>query len=195
VYDARLNIDTAECVELEDLSISSDRKQFGMPYGPTPTWAFRKLMATLQLPKESTFVDVGCGKGKALLLATDYGFQRAVGLEFSHELCEVAKRNVAAYRKKRGEAADIEIVECDAADYQIRDDESVFYLSNPFDGNVMADFLGNVVASLARRPRRIWLIYHQLTCRDVVEGLGIFRQIGEYTFVVLGVPFVVYSNE
>lgn len=195
VYDARLNTDTAEYVGLEDLSISSGRKQLGMPYEPTRGRPFRKLMATLQLPKGSTFVDVGCGKGKVLLLAADYGFQRVVGLEFSHELCEVARKNVAAYRERRSGAADVEIVECDAAHYQIRDDESVFYMFNPFDGNMMAGFLGNVVASMERRPRRVWLIYHNPTCRDVVEGLGVFRQVGEYSFVVLGVPFVVYSNE
>jgi len=195
VYDARRNTDTAGCLELDDLSISSGRKQFGMPYEPTSSWPFRKLMDTLQLPKECTFVDVGCGKGKVLLLAADYGFQKIVGLEFSHELCEVAEKNVAAYQDRREQAADIEVVECDAADYLIRDDENVFYMFNPFDGNVMAAFLDNVLSAVARRPRRVWLIYHNATCRDVIDGLSAFRQVGEYTFAVLGVPFVVYSNE
>jgi len=193
-FDAGLHTDTAEHVPLEDLSIGSDHKPSGMPYEPTSARAFRKLMSILDLPKDSTFVDVGCGKGKVLLLAADHGFQKVVGLEFSHELCDVASKNVALYLDQPRRAADVEVVECDAAHYEVRDDECVFYMFNPFDGDVMASFLGNVVSSLERRPRRAWLIYHNPTCRDIVEGLGIFHQIGEYTFVAMGMPFSVYAN-
>jgi SAM-dependent methyltransferase len=51
---------------------------------------------------EFTFIDIGCGKGRALLLASKFGFQRILGLELSSRLVAVAKTNISKYQRRTG---------------------------------------------------------------------------------------------
>src|SRR5580698_4756503 len=43
------------------------------------------------------FVDLGSGKGRALLLASDYPFREIIGVELSPELDRIARANIARY--------------------------------------------------------------------------------------------------
>lgn len=115
-------------------------------------------MSVLALPKETAFVDMGCGKGKALLLACEYGFRRVVGVEFSAELCEIARTNLARYAQRSGFRGAAQIVHGDVLEYAIHD-ESVFFLYNPFNAVVLRALLANIGRSVRRLPRRVWLVY------------------------------------
>ena len=63
------------------------------PYQPVPPEQFREMMAALAVYLDQvsnfsqfTFIDIGSGKGRALLLATEYGFSRIIGIELLPEL-------------------------------------------------------------------------------------------------------------
>lgn len=191
-FDFRHGTDTAGHVQLAELDIDHEHKSAGMPYEPTPPGPFRRLIKLVDLPRDGVFVDVGCGKGRVLLLAAEHGFKRVVGVEFSPELCEVARSNAAIFMKRAKRVAQIEVVETDAVAYEIREEEDVFFMFNTFDVEVMVKFLANLAQSLGKHPRKLWLIYHNPTCADLVEGLGIFQRVGEYTLTLFGDPFVVY---
>ncbi|WP_207485311.1 class I SAM-dependent methyltransferase [Arenibaculum pallidiluteum] len=158
LFDAVLGVETSAPVELDGLSISSPNRHLGVSYVPTRVRAFRMLMRRLGLPYGGVFVDFGCGKGRALFAAASHPFHRIVGVEFAPELCEICRRNVDAFRCRRRGRAVFEIVEADAANYAVRDDENVFFFFNPFRDAVMVSVLRNIDASLRRRPRRVWLI-------------------------------------
>ena len=192
-FDLRYGTDTLNLIELEDLDIESPTKPNGMRYEPTRARPMRRFLRAMAFPKDSTFVDFGCGKGRVLLVASDYGFKRVVGIEFSPQLCEQARRNLAIYRGKTGTRSDVEIVECDVLDYKIRDDETTFFFFNPFDAGVMGQVLSNIVASHKKHPRRIWLIYHYPEFGEVLDREDFFVKLGSYTFG--GGEFAVYTNQ
>src|SRR3984957_17090364 len=48
------------------------------------------------------FVDLGSGKGRALLLASDYPFREIIGVELSPELDQIARANIAHYAAATG---------------------------------------------------------------------------------------------
>jgi predicted RNA methylase len=191
-YDIRFGTNTVRCIELYELEIKSENKYRGRFYQPTSARAFKALMNILDFPSDSVFVDLGAGKGKVLLMARDYGFKRVVGVEFSHELCEIAKRNLSVYRRKAVADVDVEIIESDVVDYEIKDEENVFFLYNPFDPVVMSSVLRNVDKSLEKKPRRIWLIYLTPVHRDVIERHRGFAKLGEY--ILGGSEFIVYVS-
>ena len=191
-FDFTHGTDTASHVQLAELHIDHEHKSFGTAYQPTLPGAFRKLMKLVDLPRDGVFVDVGCGKGRVLLLAAEEGFGRVVGVEFSHELCEIARDNAEIFMKRGKGGAHIEVVESDAVAYEIKEDENVFFMFNAFDAEVMEKFLMSLARSFEQHPRKLWLIYHNPTCADAVEGLGIFQRTGEYTLTLFGDPFVVY---
>jgi cyclopropane fatty-acyl-phospholipid synthase-like methyltransferase len=75
-FDLRYGTDTMRRVEKDALPGSSS-------YSATKARGFRTLMRKLDLPKASVFVDLGSGKGRVLLLAAQYGFEKVVGVEYS----------------------------------------------------------------------------------------------------------------
>lgn len=168
-FDLRYGTDTRASVELKNLTIESENKARGVGYQPSTPALFHRIMRLVALPPGSVFVDVGCGMGRALLMAASYDFKRIVGIEFSPALCAIARRNVEIFRRRTGVATPIEIIEADVAEYDIRNDQNVFYMFNPFDDVVMESLLDRIEQSRARTPRVIWLVYLYPTRRHVIE--------------------------
>jgi SAM-dependent methyltransferase len=181
-FDVRYGTDTSEPVRLAGLLISSPNKARGVDYSATKPRVFARFMKPVRAPPGSVFVDLGCGKGRVLLLAANHGFKSVVGVEFSPELCRTARSNIAAYRRLISPSTEFEIIEGDVSDYQMRDDETVFFLFNPFDAMVMTAVLDKIEASCQRNPRPIWLIYYNPVCRDVVERRSTFRTVSEVKY-------------
>ncbi|MFQ5511346.1 MAG: class I SAM-dependent methyltransferase [Candidatus Krumholzibacteriia bacterium] len=192
-FDIRHGTDTLDIVELEGLQVESGNKASGMRYEPTRARPLRRLLQAMAFPKAGGFIDFGCGKGRVLLVASAYGFERVVGVEFSPQLCRSARENLARFQAKTGAGGTVEIVECDVVDYPVRDDDTTFFLFNPFDGKVLAKVIANIVSSNRKCARTVWLIYHNPEFRRVVEEEPFFKRLGSYTFG--GGEFVVYTNE
>jgi SAM-dependent methyltransferase len=193
LFDFRYGTSTGGWIPASQLQINSANVEHSVRYQPTKTWPFRKLLKTLSFPNHSVFVDVGAGKGKALLIASRFGFERLTGIEFAHDLCDIARFNIDAYRKRSGCHELFEIIESDVVDYVIRRDENVFYLYNPFDEVVLRNFLHNIKKSIDQYPRRVWLIYHIAEHSNVVDNHGLFATRTEYS--IGGTEFVVYERE
>jgi SAM-dependent methyltransferase len=182
-FDLKYGTNTTRRVQLPDLDdIEGENKQRGVNYVPTKMGPFIKVMDALHFPPGSVFVDLGCGKGRPLLLASGYPFQRIVGVEFSHRLCEEARKNWSTYQRKRGVRAEVEIIEADVVDYELKDDENVFYMFNPFDAEVVGKILKNIGSSIERRKRTIWLIYNNPKWHDAVIESGLFVRTGAFSF-------------
>jgi Histone methylation protein DOT1 len=67
---------------------------FHSPYQPTDPALFRQMMAELPIDfPEFIFVDLGSGKGRTLLLASEYAFRRIIGVEIVTELHRAAEEH------------------------------------------------------------------------------------------------------
>mgnify|MGYP002624014150 CR=1 FL=1 len=164
-WDWRLGIETSRLIEVEDLSAPAHLKRGAMRYQPTGGRAFRRAMRVVQPGPDDVLVDFGCGKGRVLLLAARYPFRAGRGVEFSPPLAEAARAHAArAAHEER-----IEVITGDAGDYAFRDDETVIFLYNPFGPDVLERVLARLLASVGRKPRSVWLVYHQPEFAAVVE--------------------------
>ena len=82
-----------------------------MRYQPSDPDDFRSLVEALPFDlTDYVFVDLGSGKGRILLLASRYPFRGVVGVEFAHELNEVAERNIALSANHRRRCHDVRTV-------------------------------------------------------------------------------------
>ncbi len=99
-FDLIYGTDTAGWVTVDALDITDEDKKHSVRYQPTRVRHVRKLLSELSLPPGRVFVDFGCGKGRVLMVASCYPFQRIVGVEISGRLCDVARRNVLIYQKR-----------------------------------------------------------------------------------------------
>lgn len=177
-YDRHHGTTTSRVVELENLRVVGNNRHRGIRYEPTRARPFLKLMSRVRPSTDGTFVDFGCGMGRVLMMAIDWGFQKAVGVDFSVELCERARGNV----RKQGQSDKITIVCADAAHYAIETDQTVFYFFNPFDTGLVRDALDHILASHTKSPRHMWIIYHNPVWRSVFDEDPAVRLDAEHRF-------------
>jgi predicted RNA methylase len=191
-FDWRYGTDTTRWVLKDDLRAVGENKIHSVCYQPTKARPLRNLLNSLDLPRDSGFVDLGSGKGRVWLVAAQCGFQRIIGVEFSPELCESTRQNVEIFRRRFGLTARIDIVMSDAAHYRIQPDQSIFFMYNPFDGVVMEQVMANIRRSVELAPRQVWLIYNTPKCQETIEKAGIFRE--RFFREIGGTDFLVCTN-
>jgi SAM-dependent methyltransferase len=165
-FDITRGSDTFRVVELAQLRIVGPNKERGIRCQPTRARPLMRLLRRLPLPTEGTFVDIGCGLGRVLMIAAEHGFRRVVGVDFSEELCEGARRNIG--RLTRVDER-VSIVHADFIDYDIEPDQTVFYCFNPFDAGLVEELIGKLLAAQRDAPRDMWVIYHNPKWRHVFE--------------------------
>lgn len=157
-FDRRYGVETAGIVRLDDLAFRSASKVHGTRYEAITPEAFQGLLERVDLGAgDLTFIDLGSGKGRAVLLAALYPFRRIVGVEFSPELTAIARRNVEIFQPPDKRCDEIELLCEDAAAYRFPDEPSLVYIYNSFEGPLMQRVLANLGASAAAQPRRLLL--------------------------------------
>jgi len=109
---------------------------------------------------QAAFIDIGCGKGRVLLMAAEHGFRKIIGVDFAADLCLAARDNVERYRRSSNSSAVFSIEQRDACTYNVPDQPGVLFLYNPFNESVMRSFVANVERSLSQHPREFYVIYH-----------------------------------
>jgi hypothetical protein len=181
---------------------------FHSPYQPTDAALFREMMASLSLegklegklggkPIEFdrfTFVDIGSGKGRTLLMASEYPFRKIVGVELIAELHDAAEENIRAYHSATQRCRQIEAVCADACEFVFPETPLVFYLFNPLPESGMKRLMARLEKSLAANPRPVWILYHNPLLEHVIgEGAGFARVGGTEQYSIYSSEKAVYS--
>ena len=111
-----------------------------------------------ELPQDGAFVDLGSGKGKALLIAGMLPYPRVIGVEIDNTLSVTARRNIERFRHKT-HAEIIESVTASVIDWKVPDDAGIVFMHNPFFGETFRNAMANVFASYDRNPREMHIVY------------------------------------
>jgi predicted RNA methylase len=144
-------------------------------FGVAPS-VFRGLMRRWQKSRlcapveEFTFVDVGAGMGRALLLASELQFKKIVGIELNPVLVGIARRNVAKWRKAGRARVPIRVTCGDAVEFRFPTGPCVVFLFNPFGASVMRRLLVRVAEAFRERPGELDLLYVNHEQEHVFEG-------------------------
>jgi hypothetical protein len=134
---------------------------FHSPYQATDPALFREMMASLPIAFDRfIFVDLGSGKGRTLLMASEYPFRRIVGVELIAELHRAAEENIRLYHSTAQRCSQIEAVCSDACEFVLPDTPLVLYLFNPLPAAGLLRVVRNLERSLEQSPRPVWIVYH-----------------------------------
>lgn len=158
-FDRTYGVDTFGQQSVAQSVIDSSSKKHGQGFGSIPAGSLRALMRRLPVKQEDfVFVDYGCGKGRALLIAAEQRFKQIIGIEYASDLAAVARRNI---EQTQGTfPVPIQCLEMDALEFDPpRDEECFFFLYSPFQGPVLDQVLNTIAISYRHSPRRLILCY------------------------------------
>jgi SAM-dependent methyltransferase len=171
-YDRRLGIDTSGFVEPDRLGVEESE---GRAYMGTPPRIATFLIGNIaQRARGFTFLDIGSGKGRVLLIASRFAFRQVVGFEHSQQMNVIAASNVRQFATHHPDMAPVEIVSGDATRLPLPEGPLVLFLYNPFGPSLMRDFAASVKASYEQSPRKIICIYYNALFPGEFDRLGIF---------------------
>jgi SAM-dependent methyltransferase len=152
--------------------------QFHSAYQPTEPALFKEMMASLKIDfREFTFIDVGSGKGRVLLMAADYPFRRILGIELLPALHRVAQQNLDAYKSDSQQCFALETVCGNAREFIFPAEPIVLYLFNPLPEPALIEMMTNLDHSLRQFPRVVYLLYHNPLLEHVVARHPAFAKI------------------
>ena len=119
-FDHAHGVDTAGSVSLDTLDeVVGPHRNEGAWYSGVDFVLLREQIATLGIDfPQYTFIDLGCGKGRVLLIAAQFPFRQVRGVEFAPALHAVAEKNIAVYRGPR-RCCDVRADLADAAEYPV----------------------------------------------------------------------------
>ena len=162
----------------------------GAPYQPSEPALFRDMVESLGVDLSGfTFIDLGSGKGRALLLASEYPFRRIVGVELLPELHATAQANVAKFKSDAQKCRAIECICGDAREYVFSDEPLVVYLFNPLPEAGLERAIANLEDSIRRNPRPVYVIYHNPLLEHVLARSAALKKVsGTHQYSV-------FSNE
>ncbi len=111
-----------------------------------------------------TFLDVGAGKGRGMLIAAMHPFQEVVGIELNPGLAEVAQKNARIVAESadggvEGPLAPVRLVEADALEAPLPSNPTLAFLFHPFEAPVMRRFVARIEGHYAERPGAFDLLY------------------------------------
>jgi SAM-dependent methyltransferase len=156
-------------------------------YQPTEPSAFHEMMGSLGLNfPDFTFIDIGSGKGRALLMAADYPFRQVVGIELLPSLHEIARQNIAKYQNRR--CLEVESICQNAVDFVFPDVPLVVYLFNPLGEVNLAKVIEKLNLSLAKTPRPGYVLYHNALLEHVLVNAGWRKLRSEPYFSLFSYP-------
>lgn len=178
-FDARFGTDTAAVVYPWNLpSIGRERAQEIHAYEATPAWLIREILGSLPLPPhEFVFVDIGSGKGRALLVAAEWPFAKIVGVELSQELQRIAEDNIKLYRPATQQCTAFSLLCMDAVEYKFGPEPLVLFLFNPFGRDSLSRILANLEASLGATPREAFVVYINPRFKALARSARFLRRV------------------
>jgi SAM-dependent methyltransferase len=158
----------------EASSLAFDREHgvetaFFDPFNYEPTRVdviARTLDVVARIPEDWNFVDLGSGKGRVVLMASQRPFRKVVGVEWRKRLHRKAERNLAVWQSKGLAKAPVELIHGDAAEVEYPPDPLIVFLYNPFPAVVVAEVLRRL------RNREVRLVYVNPVHWETMEAAG-----------------------
>ena len=127
-------------------------------HGLLDIWLHRTSPQSIET---TVFLDVGAGKGRALLLASQFPFLRVEGVELNPLLASIAQANISLWHNDlQAEAlSPIHLHHADATTYPLPSEPTLAFLFHPFELPLLRRFLRHVETSQAAHSKPFDLLY------------------------------------
>jgi hypothetical protein len=130
-----------------------------------------------------TFVDIGAGKGRAMLLASQLPFHQVIGIELNPDMADIAQTNLDIWQASH--AADTtaskisptRLLQQDALEYDLPRTPTLAFLFHPFEAPVLKSLLRRIETQFSNRPGTLDILYVNAECRTVLDRHPAFSRL------------------
>ena len=177
-FDRRHGVETVAMLDRHELTgMPVEIRQHAGAYVPTNPSLFRRMIRKAGVdPRQFTFIDLGCGKGRIVIAAADYPFKAIIGIESDAAVYETAKRNLDHWQETHSDPR-LKLIHGDARNFEAPPGNLFIYMYSPFRGPIfeqVAERLGD----LAGEPGRAVVIAYSADWEaDILERTGRFVRI------------------
>ena len=164
-FDLEFGVRTSGLIAGRNLKCGSRADRHNTAYFGVAPSVFHEMLALWRRSKPAgtidqfTFVDIGAGMGRAVLLASEFPFRSVIGVELNPRLARIARKNVAHWKAAGLARAPVRVVCRDAVEFKIPPGPCVVFMFNPFGGPIMRRLLKTWSQTLARREDQLDILY------------------------------------
>jgi SAM-dependent methyltransferase len=145
-------------------------------YAGSQPSVLREALRALPPLGKCTFVDLGCGKGRPLLVASEFPFRDILGVELSPDLAKLAERNAAIIAGRFPERTPIRVAVGDASDFPIPSGDIVLFLYHPFGAELVAKVVQRIEAALRAEHRSIYIVCYNPTAAHCFDASSLLTR-------------------
>jgi SAM-dependent methyltransferase len=175
--DRALGIETSGRVTRRALASGSENDAHSAGYVGAHPSIVRKCLDVIGIEPDMTFIDIGCGKGRALVVACEYPFARLIGVELSPLVARMALRNFAALRRRDERFSRVSILEGDASKPPFQPGCNVLFFYNSFTGEPVKALIAAIRRHVeSNATSKVWLVCYNPVSFDDFDKCGLFTR-------------------
>ncbi len=175
-FDLEFGVETSGYRSARQLRGGRPSDDHNTGYAACQPSVIRRAIEMVPDHEKLAFIDLGCGKGRALVVASEFPFRTITGVELSAELCDMAKTNAAIIARRFPDRRGIAVVEGDAVAYPMPTGPVALFLYHPFHTELMTRLLSNLELAFRTEPRAIYVIYCNPVCASIFDESPLFRR-------------------
>lgn len=138
-------------------------------YGGSQPSIVRACLAKLPDREQYAFVDIGCGKGRPLAVASESSFQRIVGIEIAPDLAAVARSNAAILASRFPDRTRVEVEIGDATTPVAPGECVVYFMYHAFGAALTTRLVASIERKLQDGLRHAFFVYYNPVHGEVLD--------------------------
>ncbi len=164
-FDLEFGVRTSGLVAGRDLKSGHKADRHNTAYFGVAPSVFREMIVRWRRLKpaaaidETTFVDMGAGMGRAMLLAAEFPFRKVLGVELNPTLAQIGRRNMALWRAARRAKSPMRMMCRDAAEFDLPEGPTVVFLFNPFGAPLLRRLVKKWDGRMRERDGQLDILY------------------------------------
>jgi SAM-dependent methyltransferase len=140
----------------------------------------RRVLKALPPVDEYTFIDLGCGKGAAMIVASEFPFRAIFGVELSPALAKIARKNMKAVASRFPDRPPMKVMEGNVLDFELPSGKLVFFNYHAFGELTHQSFYKLGACLAARRTHHIFIVqYNPVLAAQIDANCGFQRYYAE----------------
>lgn len=154
-----------------------------LPYMGSQPSIVRDALRQLGDTRGSTFVDIGCGKGRPMIIATEFPFAAVLGYDIATPLVDIANRNAAIVMRRFPERTRMQAFTENMLEMELHWPKLVIFLFNPFGQELMTALLGKIEGALGDHSvEQLYIVYLNPACSHVFDASALLVRHSSASF-------------